>query len=125
MIKHHALIAWFLVAAGAIQAAEPATTLTPLREIASFYNEHCIRCHKEGKANGGFRFDELLAKPTIEGINDPWMNVLEKLVSREMPPTDEAKRPSPADYEKQIAWLRGELETNERLTAAARERSVD
>jgi hypothetical protein len=51
------------------------------------------------------------------------MNVLEKLVSREMPPTDEVNRPDPADFEKQIAWLRGELETSERLTAAARPRA--
>jgi hypothetical protein len=123
MIKLQACIAWLLVVSAAIHADEPATTLTTLREADLFYNEHCLRCHNEAKSAGGFRIDELLARPTIEGVEDPWMNVLEKLVSREMPPTDEVKRPSTADFEKQIAWLRGELETSERLTAAARPRA--
>ena len=111
MNKLQACITWFLVLSAAIHADEPTTTLSTLRQAERFYNEHCLRCHDEAKAAGGFRIDELLAKPTIEGLEDPWMDVLEKLVSREMPPTDEVNRPDPADFEKQIAWLRGELDS--------------
>lgn len=106
-----------------VSAAEPVTKLAPTQNVAGFYSEHCVRCHKEGKAKGGFRMDELLAKPTVEGLDDPWKNVLEKLSGREMPPDDEEKRPSHAAYEQQIAWLRGELEKSELLTAAARPRA--
>ena len=116
-----ALSLWATSAVSAAFAAEP--KLAPLQTVAAFYNEHCVRCHKEGKAKGGFRMDELLARPNIEGHDDPWKNVLEKLAGREMPPEDEEKRPAHADYEKQIAWLRGELEKSEQLTASARPRA--
>ena len=104
-------------------AAEPAVKLEPVGNARAFYSEQCIRCHKEGKAKGGFRMDELLAKPTVEGLDDPWKNILDKLTSREMPPEDEENRPANADYENQIAWLRGELEKSEQLTASARPRA--
>ena len=80
-------------------AAEPAPKLSSTADVRAFYGEHCVRCHKEGKAKGGFRMDELLARQNIEGHDDPWKNVLEKLAGREMPPDDEEKRPSPAVYE--------------------------
>ena len=104
-------------------AVETAPQLAPIKPVAAFYGEHCVRCHKDGKAKGGFRMDELLSRPSIEGHDDPWKNVLEKLAGREMPPDDEEKRPAHADYEKQIAWLRGELEKSEQLTASARPRA--
>lgn len=103
--------------------AEAEHNLALTKTVAAFYSEHCVRCHKEGKSKGGFRMDELLAKPTVEGLDDPWRNVLDKLVGREMPPDDVEKRPSHDAYEKQVAWLRGELEKSEQLTAAARPRA--
>ena len=117
------IVATGFVVPAFVHAAEPAPQLAPTRNVAAFYSEHCIRCHKEGKAKGGFRVDDLLARPTVEGHDDPWKNVLEKLAGREMPPDDEEKRPAHEDYEKQIAWLRGELEKSELLTAAARPRA--
>ena len=121
------LLIWLLIAvvfsADSAAAAEPAPKLSSTADVRAFDSEHCVRCHKEGRAKGGFRMDELLAQPTIAGHDDPWKNVLEKLAGREMPPEDEQKRPSPADYEKHISWLRGELEKSEQLTAAARPRA--
>jgi hypothetical protein len=105
-----------------ISAAEPVPKLAPTQHVAGFYSEHCVRCHKEGKAKGGFRMDELLAKPTVEGLDGPWKNVLDKLAGREMPPDDEEKRPTDADYEAQVAWLRGELSAVESITALRRPR---
>lgn len=112
-----------IAAAGFVRAAEPIPRLESVQGVAGFYTEHCVRCHKEGKAKGGFRMDELLAKPTVEGLDDPWRNVLEKLAGREMPPADEEKRPSNEAYEAQIQWLRGELEKSEQRTASARPRA--
>ena len=80
------LVAACVLACGLTRAAEPTSRLESLQGVAGFYAEHCVRCHKEGKAKGGFRMDELLAKPTVEGLDDPWRNVLEKLSGREMPP---------------------------------------
>lgn len=114
---------WLSVAAASVPAAEPPPKLDPVSHASAFYSEQCVRCHREGKTKGGFRMDELLAKPTVEGLDDPWKNVLDKLSSREMPPDDEENRPTDADYEKQIAWLRGELEKSEHLTASARPRA--
>lgn len=114
---------WLSVSAVASVAAEPLPKLDLVSGAGAFYSEQCVRCHTEGKAKGGFRMDELLAKPTIEGLDDPWKNVLDKLTSREMPPEDEAGRPADAEYEKQIGWLRGELEKSEQLTASARPRA--
>lgn len=118
-----ALVAALLTHVHGVSAAEPLPKLAPTQSVAAFYSEHCVRCHKEGKAKGGFRMDELLAKPNVEGFDGPWKNVLDKLAGREMPPDDEEKRPSHADYQRQIAWLRGELEKSELLTAAARPRA--
>jgi hypothetical protein len=117
------LVAACVLACGLTRAAEPTSRLESLQGVAGFYAEHCVRCHKEGKAKGGFRMDELLAKPTVEGLDDPWRNVLEKLSGREMPPADEEKRPSNEAYEAQIQWLRGELEKSEQRTASARPRA--
>lgn len=117
------LITFAVVAATAALAAEPPAKLDPVSHASAFYSEQCIRCHKEDKAKGGFRMDELLAKPTVAGHDEPWKNVLDKLISREMPPDDEENRPTNADYEKQISWLRGELEKSEQLTASARPRA--
>lgn len=105
-----------------VSAAEPVPKLAPTKDVGAFYSEHCIRCHKEGKAKGGFRMDQLLAKPTVEGLDGPWKNVLDKLAGREMPPDDEEKRPSDADYETQVAWLRGELSAVESIAALKRPR---
>ena len=109
--------------AAALCARATAPQLSPVKPAAAFYTEHCVRCHKAGKAKGGFRMDELLAQPTVAGHADPWQTVLEKLAGREMPPEDEPKLPTAAQYEAQIAWLRGELEKDEQLTAAARPRA--
>lgn len=100
-----------------------AANLSSTGAVRDFYMEYCVRCHAEGKAKGGFRIDELLAKPTIEGHDDPWKSVLEMLVGRGMPPADAAKHPVLEEYEKQIAWLRGELEASEQRTAATRPRA--
>jgi Protein of unknown function (DUF1592)/Protein of unknown function (DUF1588)/Protein of unknown function (DUF1587)/Protein of unknown function (DUF1585)/Protein of unknown function (DUF1595) len=117
------LVAACFLACGIMRAAEMVPRLEAVQVVAGFYAEHCVRCHKEGKAKGGFRLDELLAKPTVEGFDDPWRNVLEKLSGREMPPMDEEKRPSHEAYETQIRWLRGELEKSEQRTASARPRA--
>lgn len=107
-----------------------AVVLSPTRALwavngdqDAFFTAHCVRCHRAGNAEGGFRMDELLQHKGVAGHDDPWMNVLEKLVAREMPPDDEKNRPSHDDYEKQIAWLRGELEKSEQATVAARPRA--
>jgi hypothetical protein len=117
------ILAAALVSTGVVQSAAPAPEFAPVQGVAAFYSEHCVRCHREGKAKGGFRLDELLAKATVEGLDDPWKRVLDQLSGREMPPPDEEKRPLPTDYETQIAWLRKELEKSELLTAAARPRA--
>jgi hypothetical protein len=114
---------WLSVSVVAALAAEPVPKLDLVGSASAFYSEQCLRCHREGKAKGGFRMDELLAKPTIEGLDDPWKNVLDKLTSREMPPDDEEGRPTDEEYEKQIGWLRGELEKSEQLTAIVRPRA--
>lgn len=106
-----------------MQGAEPRPELAPTRSVAAFYTQHCLECHKDGKAKGGFRMDELLGKATVEGLDDPWKNVLEMLVRREMPPEEARIRPSHADYEAQIAWLRRELEKAEQIAATARPRA--
>lgn len=112
-----------LWACGLLAAAEPTPRLEPVGTVANFYTEHCVRCHREGKAKGGFRMDELLAKPTVEGLDDPWRNVLEKLAGREMPPPEVERRPSQDAFENQIRWLRGELEKSEARAASARPRA--
>ena len=122
------VLIWLLVAvvfsADFTSAAEPAPKFSSTADVRAFYGEHCVRCHKEGKAKGDFRMDELLARADIAGRDDPWKNILDKLASREMPPDDEEKRPSHAEYEEQIIWLRGELEKSEQITASARPRDL-
>lgn len=112
-----------LAALGGVHGADPMPRLAPVRAVAGFYAEHCVRCHQNGTAKGGFRLDDLLQRPTVEGLEDPWRAVLEKLAGRDMPPSGEKVRPSHAAYEVQVLWLRNELEKSERRMSLARPRA--
>ena len=49
------MVAALLTHVQGVSAAEPLPKLAPVQNVSAFYSEHCVRCHKEGKAKGGFR----------------------------------------------------------------------
>jgi len=60
----------------------------------SFVSRHCIECHDESTAEGGFRADLLATTLTEEAHQRAWSRVLARVQSGEMPPPEDAERPA-------------------------------
>jgi mono/diheme cytochrome c family protein len=76
--------------------------------IVPYLQQHCVKCHGAEKPKGK------LSLHNIDGdvVNGPdvekWGDILERVTLNEMPPETE-KRPSAAQTEKVVAWLKIEL----------------
>lgn len=95
------------------RAEAPAAGMAAIATGPELFRETCRACHEQEKAEGGFDVDDLLAGPTIDRNIAGWRSVLERIVARDMPPEDAAKRPTEAEYQQAEAWLREQLARQE------------
>ena len=76
----------FLIGGGALRADEA----KDLRQAtASFFQQHCLRCHGPQKARGDLRLDQLEADLAKPSLFDRWREIAERIRSGEMPPEGE------------------------------------
>ena len=75
------------------------------RMAKQFLNSHCIRCHGEEKQKGKIALHKLSVDFAKPGVSELWLKVLEQLTARDMPPPDEAKRPSDSEQNAMIEWV--------------------
>ncbi len=85
---------------------QPISHQTFTQITASFWDQHCIRCHGPDREEGGLRIDQLTADlDDLESV-DHYQNILDEITVASMPPEDEPQ-PSGADI----------VEVSEALTA--------
>ena len=78
--------------AGAPVAGEPVAGL--LEASVTFAKKHCLACHDQASAEGGFRVEMLGTDLTDPAIHKVWTRVLVRVQNGEMPPPKESPRPS-------------------------------
>lgn len=100
-------------------AGEATSKLAPISGIKEFATSYCASCHSDEKLKGGFDVSDLLKGATVALNPGGWHAVLEHLAARDMPPDTHKKRPAEKDYVAAETWVRGQLETNERIAADA------
>lgn len=104
--------------------AEPKAPLAPVKGMQAFAEKHCLDCHDKSEQKGGFDMEDLLQGPTIEKNPAAWHAVLERVVSRDMPPKKRTTRPAESQYQALENWLRGQLEAHEAFAALQRPRPM-
>lgn len=84
-----------------LHAADPGE-----KAVASYLEEHCIRCHGPEKKKGKVRFD-LLSEVNQDNV-DLWKSMKEMVQFEDMPPEDETQ-PKKEENRAFMDWVTGEL----------------
>ncbi len=103
---------------------EKVAKLAPVKELTPFATKHCISCHDKKTLKGGFDMETLLTDPTVDKNPAAWQSVLERIVSRDMPPKNRKDRPTEAEYRQNEDWLRDQIHAHEAFAAAQRPRPM-
>lgn len=69
--------------------------------------EHCMTCHNDEKAKGKFRLGDLGKSPSSDSLQR-WLDALDLVASKEMPPEDESEL-SDAYRQELITYLKNQL----------------
>jgi|GEM_PF-1935061 len=104
--------------------AEAKAPLAPVKALTPFAEKHCITCHDKDEQKGGFDMEDLLKSPSVEKNPAAWLSVLERIVSRDMPPKKRKERPTEAEYQQSENWLRSQIEAYEAFAATQRPRPM-
>ena len=78
-------------------------------EILPRLKTACFDCHDSGDANGDLNLEQLVAQKPFVVNRFHWLNIIEQLKVRSMPPVD-AKQPSENDRRVMLGWLTDQLE---------------
>ncbi|MGB4737721.1 MAG: DUF1592 domain-containing protein [Fuerstiella sp.] len=78
-------------------------------EILPRLKSACFDCHGSGNASGNLNLEQLVAQQPLVINRTHWVNVIEQLKVRSMPPTD-AEQPADADRRAMIGWLTDRIE---------------
>ena len=91
------------------------------KDVAGYFQKHCIRCHGADKQEGEFRIDNL-SKDV--GTNDTslWAEVRERISSGEMPPEDVENPPTAEQSADVVEWLSARIKEGETARMAKRDR---
>ena len=89
----------------ALVAAPPVTDLP----IATFFQQHCFRCHGPETSKGQFRLDQIDTDFSSDSTWKRWSEIVERIRSGEMPPATE-QRPSAIEVKRAIDWLTSQLD---------------
>lgn len=89
-------------------------------KVQSYFDNYCLRCHREGSKSSDFRLDQLSPKVGFEDTPQ-WLEVMERITSGEMPP-EEAKQPKAEESAAVVEWLSARMMEGETARLAARGR---
>ena len=73
-------------------------------EILPRLKTACFDCHDSADANGDLNLEQLVTQQPLVINRTHWLNVIEQLKVRSMPPAD-AEQPSDADRRAMLGWL--------------------
>jgi len=122
------------LAAAATPVTESVTTAAPATPtladaatfdsvIQPFIEQHCVKCHGEKKQKGDLRLDDLAADFVTPKTTGKWIEVMDNLNLREMPPDDEPQ-PDIHEVTKVTSWIASELRHGEKMSRSAGGRVV-
>jgi len=105
--------------AGGVAAVAPVAALDPT--VATYFDQHCLKCHDAEVQKGDFRIDTL--SPKVGHENNPqWLEIMERINSGEMPPKKEKKRPKAEESAQVVEWIAARMKEGESARLAARAR---
>lgn len=104
-----------------VTTAPPPVVKTEVdKSIQTYWDTYCLSCHGEKKQKGDLRIDQLSTDFAAGGSTMKWMEIIERLNAREMPPKGE-KHPSADETAKVVEWIAGKLKEGEMTRLAKRE----
>ncbi|QDU96825.1 DUF1592 domain-containing protein [Lignipirellula cremea] len=75
-----------------------------------FLKQYCAACHQGEKPQGHFSIAPLIGDREFTPNSTQWLDLLDQLGDRAMPPADTDKpRPSMEEYSQAVAWLKEQL----------------
>ncbi|HSU68868.1 MAG TPA: DUF1592 domain-containing protein [Tepidisphaeraceae bacterium] len=110
------IFGFVLVAAGVCYGA-PAGGLD--RQVAGYFQSHCLKCHGPDKQKGDFRIDSLSPKVGFDDTPQ-WLEVMTRISAGEMPPKKVTVRPSEEESAKIVEWISSRMKDGEAARMAAR-----
>lgn len=90
------------------------------KDVGSYFEQHCVRCHGAEKQKGDFRIDELSTDFQSGADAELWHEVITRIGAGEMPPEDEPDLPAADESNRVIEWLAARIKEGEAARAAAR-----
>jgi mono/diheme cytochrome c family protein len=79
------------------------------QHVVPFVAKYCVNCHSGKRAKGGLALDEFQDGESLARERKVWEDVLHNLRSKEMPPPDRKRQPTPAERDAVVAFLQGEV----------------
>jgi len=89
--------------------------------VQPYFAEYCIRCHDDKKAKGDFRIDTLSRDFAAGSSTMKWMEIIERISAREMPPKGE-KQPKAEESAVVLEAISTKLREGESARLAKREK---
>ncbi|MFP6763567.1 MAG: DUF1592 domain-containing protein, partial [Planctomycetaceae bacterium] len=75
------------------------------RDVAPLLRQFCSDCHGQQSASGDLNIEALLVERPLVQNRQTWINVLEQIRNRAMPPQDAAQLPDNRQRQTMAAWL--------------------
>ena len=100
-------------------ARDASAALDPL--VSAYFEDHCNKCHDADVQKGDFRLDTLSTKVGQEN-NPQWLEIMERINSREMPPKKEKNRPKAERSAQVVEWIASKMKEGEMARMASRGR---
>jgi hypothetical protein len=89
--------------AACAHAADGSTYLTDVRPLLDTY---CVKCHSPEKHKGDLDLASIKDEEAGRKSIRIWRKVIDKVITKDMPPEDANKQPTPAEAEKLVTALR-------------------
>jgi hypothetical protein len=110
LLRRTATTLFILLATTTLRAATPQETEAELdrqfsETVRPFVNANCVQCHGGEKPKAEFDLQPYSSLATVIKGTAHWMQVREKLVSKEMPPEEAKVQPTAEDRQKIIDWI--------------------
>ncbi len=104
-IRFHGRFVWVqLLVASICSLAWNTPVVCAEEQLRPWFNEHCGKCHSDGKATGDFSVTKLNEDFSNKENLALWLSVLEQLRHGSMPPEDEP-RPQTKELQQVIEWI--------------------
>lgn len=103
---------WLLAFVFSACAADEAGIARFREKVEPLLVEYCYGCHADGMKQGSVAFDGYDSEKALVEDRDLWLRVL-KIVRAEMMPPLDAPRPSPAEIQNLVTWIKYDALAND------------